>query len=605
MFLLPSGTVLRGGYAGLAAADADARDVSLYPTVLKPVEGDSVLPKYVIAARETGPGTTLDGVIVSEGDVGMEIVDANVVILNCGFEGNDEYGIFCWLHGSNISLSDCYFAHHAECAADVFSSQATFSNCLFEHNQGHLACAIESMGGTLVAVDCTFRANEGGVVYGFGTADLLRCEFVDNSIGGDEALDWSGTATVRQCRFESNTGGEIGAALRLSGDATVADCEFTGNAGSPKVRTSGNVATVTRCSFVGNTNEGGSSRLIESRAALTRISHCLFTGNSGGPFTSGTIQGIRIGATLEVSNCTFADNRAQSNAIGGYWENVSLTQCILQDVPNLFDDSLPYPENIAVTYSNIEGGYPGPGNIDVEPEFVRPGYWADPNDLDVEVGSDDPQAVWVMGDYHLQSQAGHWDRDAETWVFDDVTSPCIDAGDPNGFLGQEPFPNGGYVNMGAYGGTQEASRSYLGKPVCENQLAGDINGDCIVDQTDLDILLSHWLMDSTEVANIPPVIRIVSPIDGAELTYPDPIELRVETSDLDGYIWEVSYRLEASTDTGSEGYHVVGDSGFEDWKISLAWSKIHLDAPHTITATAVDNRGVETTSAPITVTFHP
>jgi hypothetical protein len=43
-----------------------------------------------------------------------------------------------------------------------------------------------------------------------------------------------------------------------------------------------------------------------------------------------------------------------------------------------------------------------------------------------------------------------------------VTSPCIDAGDPASPIGQEPFPNGGRINMGAYGGTAEASLSNPG-----------------------------------------------------------------------------------------------------------------------------------------------
>ena len=76
---------------------------------------------------------------------------------------------------------------------------------------------------------------------------------------------------------------------------------------------------------------------------------------------------------------------------------------------------------------------------------------------------------------------------------DDVTSPCIDAGDPNSYLGDEPFPNGGVVNMGAYGGTAQASKSYFGQPLCETVIAGDLNGDCQVDFTDLAILMRHWL----------------------------------------------------------------------------------------------------------------
>jgi hypothetical protein len=47
--------------------------------------------------------------------------------------------------------------------------------------------------------------------------------------------------------------------------------------------------------------------------------------------------------------------------------------------------------------------------------------------------------------------------------------------------------------MRTYGGTSEASKSYFGKPVCATIAAGDINGDCKVDFTDLEILILHWL----------------------------------------------------------------------------------------------------------------
>ena len=78
-------------------------------------------------------------------------------------------------------------------------------------------------------------------------------------------------------------------------------------------------------------------------------------------------------------------------------------------------------------------------------------------------------------------------------MIDEVTSPCIDAGDPMSPIGREPFPNGGRINMGAYGGTAEASKSYFGKPPCEIIVAGDINGDCIVNFKDFAIMALHWL----------------------------------------------------------------------------------------------------------------
>jgi hypothetical protein len=97
------------------------------------------------------------------------------------------------------------------------------------------------------------------------------------------------------------------------------------------------------------------------------------------------------------------------------------------------------------------------------------------------------------GDYHLKSKAGRWDPRRGQWREDDVTSPCVDAGDPNSPVGLEGFPNGGRINVGAYGGTPEASKSYSGGTPCAKVIAGDIDGDCRVSLIDFALLASHWL----------------------------------------------------------------------------------------------------------------
>jgi len=129
-----------------------------------------------------------------------------------------------------------------------------------------------------------------------------------------------------------------------------------------------------------------------------------------------------------------------------------------------------------VFYSNIsQEGFAGiNGNISVDPLF------ADPNN----------------NNYHLKSQAGRWDAKEGRWTIDEVTSPCIDAGDPMTAIGREPFPNGGRINMGAYSGTAEASKSYFGKPPCEIIVAGDINGDCAVNFLDFRLVALHWLTNN-------------------------------------------------------------------------------------------------------------
>ncbi len=63
------------------------------------------------------------------------------------------------------------------------------------------------------------------------------------------------------------------------------------------------------------------------------------------------------------------------------------------------------------------------------------------------------------GDYHLRSERGRYWPEHDIWVLDTVTSPCVDAGDPEADASGEPLPNGGRVNVGAYGGTLEASLS--------------------------------------------------------------------------------------------------------------------------------------------------
>ncbi len=145
------------------------------------------------------------------------------------------------------------------------------------------------------------------------------------------------------------------------------------------------------------------------------------------------------------------------------------------------------------TYSCIEDEDDeeiGEGNIHSDPMFVLPGRW---DDAGTPYREDD---IWIEGDYHLKSQAGHWDANEGRWTKDELTSLCINAGDPASPIGLEPFPNGGIINIGAYGGTAEASKSYFGEPVCETIVAGDINGDCIINFKDFALMARHWMEEN-------------------------------------------------------------------------------------------------------------
>jgi len=107
---------------------------------------------------------------------------------------------------------------------------------------------------------------------------------------------------------------------------------------------------------------------------------------------------------------------------------------------------------------------PGEGNFEADPLFV------DPNN----------------GDFHLRSERGRYRASTDEWILDRVTSPCVDAGDPEADPWQERVPNGGRINMGAYGMTASASMS-------EGAIPGDINLDGRVDMTDFAIMADTWL----------------------------------------------------------------------------------------------------------------
>jgi len=91
-------------------------------------------------------------------------------------------------------------------------------------------------------------------------------------------------------------------------------------------------------------------------------------------------------------------------------------------------------------YSCVERG--GEGDITADPLFVDP-----END-----------------DYHIRSERGRYWPEHDIWVLDKVTSPCVDGGDPDTDTLNEPMPNGGLINIGAYGGTLEASLSPSEQP---------------------------------------------------------------------------------------------------------------------------------------------
>ncbi|MHC4659606.1 MAG: S8 family serine peptidase [Planctomycetota bacterium] len=227
---------------------------------------------------------------------------------------------------------------------------------------------------------------------------------------------------VANCIITGNAGNwDAGGIFNYYSSPTVSKCTFIKNWAVANdggaISNEYSSPTITNCKFVGNSayDWGGAIRNI-FRCEPT-ITNCIISGNSadGG---GGMFYWFRCEPT--VINCTFAGNSARNgNALGcdsggqNYPGSIELFNCILANGGSEIwnnDDS-----TITIAYSDVCGGYAGDGNTDADPCFVSLGYWADVNDSNTVVEPNDPNAVWVEGDYRLL--AG---------------SPCIDAGDNNG-----------------------------------------------------------------------------------------------------------------------------------------------------------------------------
>ncbi len=441
-FELGSGLVLNGGYAGLGMPNPNTRDITLYETILS---GDLM-----------GDDADVNDPCDLENDLSRAENSYHVVHIEDGdittlLEGVTVTGGYAWTIGGP-------------------GRGASWK----KYSGGGLLCLSSE---DPIIAKCTFLVNfaeRGGGMYNSSNAKIIECTFTMNAasvVGGEGGGMFSGgKPVIEKCRFIRNRASGGGGISDHHAESTLNNCSFVENSASAGggILVMGGKAVFSGCIFKRNLAQGGGGMRISVDEDSLLI-NCLFEANLAQD-KGGAIEN-HVSRDLLIKNCTFVQNSALRGSAFFHDErsrNTCLDSCILWDQDRVI--WMADRSSITVAYSNVQGGWVGIGNIDKDPIF------ADPNN----------------GDYHLKSQGGRWDPNYETWIADEVTSPCINAGDPNSPIMYEPFPTGGVINMGAYGGTVKASKSYFGEPVCETIVAGDINGDGKVDFEDLAILMSHW-----------------------------------------------------------------------------------------------------------------
>ncbi len=166
------------------------------------------------------------------------------------------------------------------------------------------------------------------------------------------------------------------------------------------------------------------------------------------------------GAQLTLANCLVVGNRCdpthgKGGALHAYESQVNLINCTLSGNFGGWTGAVLYADSnsvVTVSDSILWDNEPNElyrdvtsvilmqySSLDIDPNFVTPGYWEHALNSGMLVSPSHAYAIWMDGDYHL-----------------DPNSSCVDAGDPNAIYKLEPEPNGGRINQGVYGGTSQA-----------------------------------------------------------------------------------------------------------------------------------------------------
>jgi hypothetical protein len=419
------------------------------------------------------------------------------VITNCIFS-NSSYGIYARRYCS-LEISRCKFLNISSyglyCYGYTFN-KISVNNCGF-YGQGRGNGVNVVYGDKIIVEDCNFL-NISSTIYCAKIKEVfIKDCLVQGCVGGislSEICKFDiSNSILRKNKWSGRTSGII---LLANTNGAVYNCKIIDN------KTNNSIP----CISMGSFNPGNNNVLVEN---------CLLAANDIGCIVASTPQN-----NITFENCTFTDNRRYM--LQSYTNNkVSFKNCILWDA-NIVNPSQTIKPTPNISYSDVRGGYAGVGNINVPPRFVREGYW-DANGTSTTTNDD----FWVQGDYHLMSEGWRWDADANEWVYDELTSRCIDAGSPGWPLGSEATtldidPENSWgenlrIDMGYYGGTDEASmppydwallsdldnsgwvnnldlaylESFYGQ--VGKKIDGDLNRDGVVDLSDVALLTEDWL----------------------------------------------------------------------------------------------------------------
>ena len=217
---------------------------------------------------------------------------------------------------------------------------------------------------------------------------------------------------------------------------------------------------LTACDFIDNLVDGVTYGTVRAYGinAPNRIEHCLFRGNrtDGANGAAVTIEHSTLAGLTEIVNSTFAAN-ANATAGGCAGVKASKGQIVIRN---------------SIFHGNGGTDFADSANASCDVDYTLLANDTDATHSFVH-GSSKLGGSMVYGDplfaaaddCHLLSEAGYFDAEGVIhYAAAGVRSPAIDAGDPASDFSRESEPNGGCVNLGRYGNTEQASRTPSATP---------------------------------------------------------------------------------------------------------------------------------------------
>ncbi len=271
---------------------------------------------------------------------------------------------------------------------------ATIDGLRFYDGDGGYYGGVADIDQAVVFRNCTFDQNAGGTgaIYCRTSITFDKCTFTDNtttSVGGAIRCNTSGgTITITDCLFDNCESGGNGGVIYIGNnntvtitDTTFVDCNSPTTSSGGAIYSYGTGTTLNLTRVVVNNctaQHGGGVYVSEGDST---IDTCLFINNytTAGTENNGAGLNISGGGDVAVINTTFADNTANGRGgailVGSSGGSKTVINSVLYDNTAVTSGDQIYITggSITVTYSNVEGGYTGSGNVNDDPEFTGSG----------------------------------------------------------------------------------------------------------------------------------------------------------------------------------------------------------------------------------------